>query len=75
LFDERNVHFQCKRCNGPLKSNPRKYQAYMLKRYGQEVIDELDRLDVEIKQFERPELDRLYTHYQKLATTLMKEKG
>jgi hypothetical protein len=75
LFDERNVHFQCKRCNGPLKSNPRKYQAYMLKRYGQEVIDELDRLDAEMKQFERPELDRLYTHYQKLATTLMKEKG
>lgn len=44
LFDKRGCYPQCYRCNIELKSNPRKYDAYMRQKVGQEVMDELDRL-------------------------------
>lgn len=43
LFDERGCHPQCYKCNIALAGNPRKYQAFMMKKYGLEVIAELDR--------------------------------
>lgn len=59
LFDERGVHPQCYRCNIELKSNPRKYQAFMERTYGLEVIAELDRLEDMDKQFTPTELEDL----------------
>lgn len=44
LFDERGVWPQCYGCNVGQKGNPIKYYKFMLKKYGQETIDELDRL-------------------------------
>lgn len=44
LFDERGIHFQCYNCNTNLKGNPRKYQAFMISEYGQDLVDELDLL-------------------------------
>jgi len=44
LYEIRGVHPQCFRCNIILQGNPRKYNAFMLARYGQKVIDELDAL-------------------------------
>lgn len=42
-FDERNIHLQAKVCN---KTNQNRdgYRKFMLDKYGQEVIDELERL-------------------------------
>ena len=40
-FDERNIHAQCKRCNGFLQGNHKAYEHFMLEKYGQTVIDEL----------------------------------
>lgn len=40
-YDERNVHLQCKRCNAFEGGRPLEYREFMLKKYGQEVIDEL----------------------------------
>ena len=50
-FDERNIHFQCKPCNGGLyvgKVKPdikARYDEFMLETYGQGVMDELEWLD------------------------------
>jgi len=41
LWDERNCHAQCKRCNKYLGGNLVEYRPFMLHRYGQDVIDEL----------------------------------
>jgi len=41
-FDERNVNGQCDRCNTHLHSNALEYQKFMLKKYGQSVLDELE---------------------------------
>lgn len=42
-FDERNIHAQAKRCNLS-NQNRDEYEKFMLKKYGQDVIDELERL-------------------------------
>ena len=47
-FDERNIHFQCKTCNGGFYAGTNirakvdeAYEEFMLETYGQGVIDEL----------------------------------
>jgi hypothetical protein len=51
LFDERNVHCQCVKCNMYMSGNKIKYYGYMLKHYGQDVIDELQMLDKQEVKF------------------------
>jgi len=41
-FDERNIHAQAKRCN-QFKQNDPKYHQFMVDKYGQKTIDELER--------------------------------
>jgi hypothetical protein len=60
IFDLRNAHAQCFHCNIGLKSNPIRYYKFMLDKYGVEVIDELDKLDGETKQFKVFMLKEIY---------------
>ena len=72
LFDERNCHAQCRFCNVIKKGNMVIYYKFMLKKYGQRVIDELLDLDkkiVQLKSSDYQELERYYK--EKLA---VKEK-
>lgn len=64
LFDERGCHTQCYQCNIGLKGNPRKYDAFMKQRYGQEVIDELDALALQSRSFDHQELVDMYNSYK-----------
>lgn len=70
LFDPRNCHPQCYRCNIPLKSNPRKYDAYMRANYGADVIEELEKQNDEMKQFTGPELQEKIVLYINLLKSL-----
>lgn len=65
MFDELNVHPQCYTCNVVLGSNGPKYYKYMLAKYGQKVIDELERLDKINKQFKVVELEAIYDTYKR----------
>lgn len=63
LFDERNCHAQCYGCNVGKKGNMVQYYKFMFKRYGQNVIDELQELDTLIVQYKTTdylELERFY---------------
>ena len=63
LYDERNAHGQCYNCNINLKGNWVKYEAAMLMRYGQTVIDELKELDKtnpHLKVYQYLEIERVY---------------
>ena len=42
-FDERNVNAQCKSCNAFHQGRAENYREFMLKKYSQKVIDELER--------------------------------
>lgn len=69
LFDERNCHAQCFRCNmkrpGCLGGNLIKYYPFMLEEYGQAVIDELETADLVVKKFTVVELQELFNTYTK----------
>ena len=70
LFEERGVHPQCYHCNIGLKGNPRKYAQYMLEKYGQGVIDELDRLSETVRKFTPQELIELREYYKQKTARL-----
>jgi hypothetical protein len=65
LFDERGVHPQCYHCNVGLKGNPRSYDRYMRTMYGEKVIEELETLDQQIKNFKPYELEEIIKMYTK----------
>ena len=64
LFDERNVHPQCVKCNMFNGGAKVAYYDYMRGRYGQEVIDELKLLDKQERKFTVIELQEMAKRYK-----------
>lgn len=69
LFEERGVHAQCGKCNHKkpfgLDGNLLEYYPFMVKKYGQEVIDELKANKHKTGNWSIPELqdlEELYKH-------------
>jgi len=62
-FDERNVNGQCVRCNHFLHGNDGEYCHALIKRYGQEVVDELMRLKRTTVKMTREDYTRLLERY------------
>ena len=67
LFDERGVHAQCCGCNLYGRGRVVEYRDYMLKRYGQDVIDDLYIRAWESLKFDLDVLQRLTTEYKRRA--------
>jgi len=44
-FDERNIHAQCKICNGFYQGRPHEYELFMLDKYGHNIVERLRWLD------------------------------
>lgn len=57
LFDERGCYAQCKVCNVFNHGNLEEYYPFMLKRWGEEVIEELKREKRTPKRWTLPELE------------------
>lgn len=64
LFDERNVHPQCYACNMYKSGNLIKYYRFMLKTYGQKVIDELERKNEEVVKYKVWDFERIEQEYK-----------
>lgn len=58
-FDLRNCNAQCSRCNKRQNTNPAPYRAYMVFRYGEEVIAELAALRERKEKFESWQMETL----------------
>ena len=41
-FDERNVNLQCRQCNAWKQGSPTEYREFMLEKYGEEVLVEIE---------------------------------
>jgi hypothetical protein len=63
LFDERNVHLQCKQCNG-FGGNLLEYRRKIIKLYGEGADIELEDKATEIKKFTPQELLDLTEYYK-----------
>jgi hypothetical protein len=74
-FDQRNVHVQCKACNkwGGTQAHD-KYTEFMLKKYGQKVIDELNLKD-KTNTYKAKDFIGFKLYYQQEVARLLKEKG
>ena len=59
IYDRRNMAGQCSFCNDHLKGNWPAYYDYMLREYGQAVIDELKARDREVVSWSIDELEIL----------------
>jgi hypothetical protein len=70
LFDMRGCHAQCYHCNIGLKGNPIKYYKFMLKKYGQTVIDELEELDKQTQPFKVFQLEVIYEQFKVIKKSL-----
>jgi len=42
IFDERNCHKQCRKCNRFLNGNELQYRSGLIKRYGQQYVEQLE---------------------------------
>ena len=71
LFDERNVHLQCKQCNGAYSGQLLEYRRQIIRLYGEGVDIELEDKATEIKKFTPQELIDLTEYY----TNKIKELG
>ena len=75
LFDLRGIHGQCYNCNINLKGNWPNYLAYMLKNYGQPVIDELLLLAKIVRQFRIDELETMYAEFRQTNAAIRSQYG
>lgn len=58
-YDKRNVHCQCRTCNRGEEGRLYEYGCYLIKQYGEGIIDELRELSHEHKSFTILELKEL----------------
>ena len=63
LFDERNVHLQCKQCNA-FGGQPLEYRRQIIRLYGEGADIELEDKATEIKKFTPQELIELEEYYK-----------
>lgn len=70
LFEDQGIHAQCYSCNMYKSGNPRKYDIYMRKRYGQRVINKLDKLSDTIVQFSIKDLKQKIEEYKNKIMSL-----
>jgi len=69
-FDERNINTQCKVCNGFRGGRPDIYKEFMLYKWGQEVIDELEILHLAGRQYQDGELIAIGQLYKEMFEKL-----
>jgi hypothetical protein len=60
LFDERGVHIQCRTCNLFKQGNKEEYEKVMMKRYGLEVIKDLEEKARTPIKIDYTEIARIY---------------
>ncbi len=66
-FDERNVNCQCTYCNRWMHGNLSRYAIALRKKYGESILEELDRERVKIKRFSSKEYISLIEKYKSMV--------
>lgn len=62
-FDERNMNLQCRSCNRFQEGNKLEYRKFMLNKYGQDVVNELERLH-RTRNYTLMDLEGLLLYYK-----------
>ena len=73
-WDERNSHLQCKQCNAFRQGNYPEYEKFMLKKYGQKVIDELH-IKHKVNRYSWMDFEGLAEYYKQEFNKLKSKAG
>ena len=73
-YDERNVHSQCKRCNGFEGGNQAIYKEEVEKKYGKGTWDELVLKSRQVCKRGKVEIEVMTEHYKKEVKKLLELK-
>jgi len=63
-FDEKNVNCQCTYCNRWMHGNLSKYAISLRKKYGENILEELDEKRKIIKKFTNDDYEKLIEYYK-----------
>lgn len=63
-FDETNIHGQCTMCNKWKHGNPTGYALFLVRKYGPEVLEELEARRTTTKRWSKTELQAMLTDYR-----------
>jgi hypothetical protein len=75
-FDRKNVHPQCVSCNMYKKGEEIKHEEYILKTYGQEVVNDLkERADYAYFKIPQEALEIINNESKEIINKICKEKG
>lgn len=72
---EKNIHPQCKRCNGYLRGNMIAYTLYMVETYGKDFVEELQRIKNVPTKYTRADLLDMIDLFRDRVAEIMTEKG
>lgn len=74
-WDEKNVQFQCKRCNGFRSGEQYLFSIHLDQEYGEGTAERLLILSKQLRKFSREELESMYHHYKRKVDELRSTKG
>ncbi|AWW32150.1 NinG protein [Echinicola strongylocentroti] len=63
-FDEMNVHGQCVECNTYLHGNQEAYRRGLVRKYGEEAVEDLELKAKQMWKWSRPEIIAIITDYR-----------
>ena len=68
IFDERNCHKQCRKCNRFLNGNELQYRKGLIERYGESFVSELESISDanRVYKYSKTELIEIKNKYDKL---------
>jgi hypothetical protein len=74
-WDEKNVQFQCKRCNGFRSGEQFLFSQHLDRQHGEGTAEALLIESKKTRKFSRDELEALYHHYKRKVDELKSTKG
>jgi hypothetical protein len=74
-WDEKNVQFQCKRCNGFRSGEQYKFSIRLDELYGEGTAETLLIASKMTARWSRDELEQMYHHYKRKVDELKSTKG
>jgi len=74
-WDEQNVQFQCKGCNGFRSGEQYLYSQALDRKYGEGTAATLFALSKQTRKFSQPELQEMIELYKEKVNDLKKERG
>ena len=74
-FEETNVQFQCKRCNGFRSGEQYLFAQHLDQHYGEGTAEALHIASKQTRKFTHAELEQMYYHYKRLVDELRSTKG